>query len=100
MLTRKKQATLPYTVKMEGQGEIIEFPIVFNNVSQQQLEEITNKADMKAWEPTLLIVNSIPDSEYPLTAEGMLELEGDRPGALVTILQHFYEARQMRMLGN
>lgn len=99
MLTRKKQLTIADIVKITGQGETIEFPVVFNNVSQQQLEEVTNKADMKPYEPTLLIVNSW-DAEYPLTPEGVLEAEGDRPGLLVAILQQFYSCRQVFLQGN
>lgn len=99
MLTRKKRATLPYTVKLEGQGDVIEFGVVFKNISQKELEAVTNKPDMHPGEPLLAYVESW-ESEYPLTLEGAEELEGDRPGSLVAIMQHFYEARQMHIKGN
>lgn len=99
MLTRKKRETIPHLVKMEGQGENIEFGVVFNNISQTQLEEITSREDMHPADPPLAYIHSW-ESEYPLTKEGIMELEGDRPGALVVLIQHFYAARQMHFKGN
>lgn len=99
MLTRKKRETIPYIVKMEGQGDTIEFPVVFKNISQAELEAITTKEDMHPADPPLAYLHSW-ESEYPLTREGLMELEGDRPGALVVLIQHFYAARQMHFKGN
>lgn len=99
MLTRKKRPTLPWIVKIEGQGEVIEFGVVFKNISQAELEAITNKPDMKPYEPALAYIESW-ETEYPLTPEGVMEMEGDWPGTLVALIQHFYESRMMHIKGN
>jgi hypothetical protein len=95
MLKRKTAETIPTKITVRGQNETIKFNVTFHNRTQEEVkrnfegtQESENVAD------TVLFMVKEWDSEYPLTEEGVKEVENERPGILYAIVEAFYMARK------
>jgi len=109
MLTRKTPATLASNVTITGMGEDVSFDITFHNRTQAQIDaklKELNKSERgkkdASWvnrELLLFIVNKM-DTEYPLTNEGVAEMESDRPGLIVALFNHFHSKRLVELAKN
>ena len=97
MLTRKKPETLAANITITGQLEEIEFPVVFFNRSQEEVEQWFKDNPGKLVIPYII---KHWDAEYELSEKGAQEAESDRPGITLALTQAFYEARRVAIKGN
>lgn len=93
MLTRKAQETLSTKLTVKGQGESVSFNITYHNRTGKQIKELVD-GDKTIGELVLFVVKDW-ESEYPLTSEGLDELENERPGMLMAIMEGFHSSRRM-----
>jgi hypothetical protein len=104
MLTRQRKGTIATLLTITGQGETVTFEVTYHNRRQSEVEATLNKALAQlenADDPgdgipgvVLSMVESW-DSEYPLTIEGIKEMEDDRPGILLGVIKGFHDARKV-----
>ena len=103
MLTRKTPDTLAAELTITGQLQPpIKFAITYFNRKQSEVEEMV-KSDPNpevGVASTILFVVKEWDSEYPLSAEGIAEMEDDRPGITIAIIQGFHDARRVTKVKN
>jgi len=107
MLTRKTPDTLATTLTINGQGESITLDVTYHNRTQEGIEAVLEKAmadttvDAQfANRETLLYVVKSADMEYPLTHDGLKELERDRPGMIEAMFFGFHKARRVELVKN
>lgn len=109
MLTRKTPDTLATELKIVGQGETATFDVVYHNRKQDDVTAVMEKARAEdaakddAQYPTrkaLLYVLKSMDSEYPMTDEGIREMESDRPGMIAAMFYGFHQARGVALTKN
>jgi hypothetical protein len=116
MLKKNRPLTIPATLTVKSQGELITFDLVYKNLKQSEWMDFlaaqrdTAQAVLAPAEgepaPALSIADTILkcveswDSEYPLTREGIEEMHDDRPGLVYAITEGFYEARQAQRVKN
>jgi hypothetical protein len=98
-LKRKTAETIPATLTVKGQGEEVKFNITYRNHKQSEVvaklqEEGGNVAD------TVLFMVAEWDAEYPLTADGITEMEDERPGMVMAIIEGFHAARSVERVKN
>jgi hypothetical protein len=94
MLKRNKQLLIPSALTVKGQGETIKFDLVFHNRSSDDLDA-KMKEKSNTYGDTIMYIVESWDSEYPLTREGLIELDNDRPGILLALLDAYHDARRM-----
>jgi hypothetical protein len=95
MLTRAIKPTIPATLTVKGQGaDPIKFNVNFHNRKSSEVEAIFADGDKTVADVVLFLIESW-ESEYPLTTEGIREMEDDRPGMANAILSAYGEARQV-----
>lgn len=94
MLKRNKQLLIPSALTVKGQGETIQFNLTFHNRSSDELDAKLKEKGNTYGDTILFIVESW-ESEYPLTREGLIELDNDRPGILIALLDAYHDARRM-----
>jgi hypothetical protein len=94
MLKRKLVEEIATSLSIKGQGEEFKFNVTFHNRSQKELE---NHLAENPNEPsdTLLFIVKDWESEYPLTKEGISEMESDRPGMVIAMIYAFHDARKV-----
>lgn len=108
MLKRIRPDAIKSTLAVTGQGETIKFDITYFNRKQSEVVEAVAKAQQAAVEEgksetvadAVLFMVKEWDAEYPLTKEGVLEMEDDRPGLLMAIIMGFHKARQVEVAKN
>lgn len=107
MLTRKTPDTLATTLTINGQGESITLDVTYTNRTQEEIEAVLEKAlasdtkDMQfANRETLLFVVKSADMEYPLTHDGLKELERDRPGMIEAMFMGYHKSRRVELVKN
>lgn len=113
MLTRKTPLTLATSLTIEGQGESFSFQIEYKNITNADMDafnntpSVVNKPEKEGDEhprrslaETILHIVNGWESEYPLTLEGIQEMEQDRPGMCMSILGGWYKARGVHIVGN
>jgi hypothetical protein len=109
MLTRKTPDTLATAITLKGQGEEITFNVTYFNRTQDAIKECLEKyqATPEAQDdPTypnlqaVLFITKTLDSEYPLTLEGLREMERDRPGMVEVLFYGFHQARRVELVKN
>lgn len=97
-LKRTKKEEIKTTLTLIGQGDKITFEITYFNRKQSEVDAVIENPDRKMHErlvDTLIFMVKEWDSEYPLTEEGLKELEDDRPGTIMGIIEGFHAARQV-----
>lgn len=94
MLTRNRKETILTALTLIGQGESVTFNITYFNRKQSEVEAKLNDAGDVP--DTILYMVQSWDSEYPLTPEGIMELEGDRPGTIMAVIEGFFAARKVQ----
>ena len=97
-LKRKRPETLPATLRGKLQGEALEVKVTYHNRKLSELQEVLDTSE-DATEAVLFVVKEI-DSEYPLTKEGLVEMEDDCPGMTLFIMAGFHEARAVQKAKN
>jgi hypothetical protein len=98
MLTRQLKGTIPATLTVKGQGEEpITFNITFHNRRGSEVAQKLEETDVPS---TLLFLVESWEAEYPLTEEGIREMEDDRPGMLQAIFTAYGEARSVAKVKN
>lgn len=108
MLKRIRPDAIKTTLAVTGQGETFKFDVTYYNRKQSEVVEAVAKAQQAAIEEqrsetvadTILYLVKDWDSEYPLTKEGVMEMEDDRPGLLMAIITGFHRARQVEVAKN
>lgn len=98
MLTRKRPDVIPATLTVTGQGETVKFNLTYNNKRVDEVETLIKDAE-KLEDVVLALVNEW-ETEYPLTREGVEEMEADRPGIIVAIMVGFHDARRVEKAKN
>lgn len=93
MLTKQLKGTLPAALTLTGQGESVTFNVTYHNRRQSELLAELEKAKDPA-ELVLFLVESM-ESEYALTPEGIKQLEDDRPGMVLFLIDGFHKARRV-----
>lgn len=98
MLKRRTNPTIPCKLHIKGQGEDFTFDITFHNRKQSEVVERLKSAQEDpasggVRDVILYLVESW-DSEFPLTAAGVEEMEDERPGLIMAIIEGFHEARK------
>lgn len=99
MLTRTKVLEIPATLTVTGQGETVKFNLTFHNRSMDEVQAVLDDENQTVADAVLYIVKDW-ETEYPLTTEGLKELESDRPGMVVAVMTAFYDARRMTRAKN
>lgn len=99
MLKKKTPATIPATLHIQSLGEKIEFKLVYRNHSFDQWKQKAEEEGIRFMDLVLFLVDSW-EAEYTLDAEGVLELESDRPGMLQTIVANWGSARTAELVKN
>lgn len=109
MLTRKTPDTLATEITLKGQGEEIKFNVTYFNRTQPEIKACLEKymdAEETKTDPTypnlqsvLFVVKSM-EAEYPLTIEGLQEMERDRPGMVEVLFYGFHQARRVELVKN
>lgn len=97
-LQRKRAEILPATLTITGQGETSVFDVTYFNRKLTELQEKLEDAD-DATDAVIFIVKDW-DCEYPLTKEGIMEMEDDRPGIVLAVMAGFHEARMVQKVKN
>lgn len=97
-LKRQRAETLPATLTIKGQGETSVFDVTYHNRKLSQLQAKLEEAE-DASDAVLFIVKDW-DSEYPLSKEGILEMEDDMPGITLALTAGFHEARMVHKVKN
>lgn len=102
MLTKKKNLLIPSTLAIVGQGETINFDLTYRNVTQEEINAAMNEGSDPGdgVAKTVLLMVESWDSEYELTREGVEEMEKDRPGMIVAIIQGWHQSRQVAKAKN
>jgi hypothetical protein len=110
MLTRSTPETLATEITVNGQGHApIKLNVTFHNRTQDQvndklLEAVKHEkaqSDMQyANRAVLLYVIKDMESEYPLTDDGMREMESDRPGMIEGLFSAFHRSRRVEVVKN
>lgn len=113
MLTFAKPDTLASKINVNvpsGEGtEKVSFAVVFNNRSQKQIE-----ANLKAalesergkqdpeWANRQQVLDIVKSWElsYPLTDDGIAQMEDDAPGMIENIFIHYHMARRVTLAKN
>lgn len=98
MLTRKRPDAIPATLTVTGQGETVKFNLTYNNKRVDEVEALIK--DAERLEDVVLALVKEWETEYPLTREGVEEMEADRPGIIVAIMVGFHDARRVEKAKN
>lgn len=95
MLSRKRPLTIATTLALTGQGDTVTLNVTYFNRKQSELEAKLKEEESSVPAVVLFMVKEW-DAEYPLTLEGIQELEDDRPGVVYGVIEAFHEARRMQ----
>ena len=99
MLKRQRQEKIGVSLTLEGQGDKIKFDITFNNLRSSEIEAMAKNEELDIMDIALAMIAEW-DAEYPLTKEGLKELEDDRPGSVKGLIEGFHEARKVQRVKN
>lgn len=100
MLTRKRKDVIPCKLTIISQGDKLTFGVVFKNLKSDEF--LALMPDDKEWNVPDVILQIVDswDSEYPLTVDGLKELENDRAGFMLAIIESFHKARGAERVKN
>jgi hypothetical protein len=109
MLTRKTPTALATELTINGQGTTEKFNVTYKVRTQDAINEVLTNAAMQPEaqnddgyanrKAVLFIVESI-EAEYPLTDEGIKEMETDRPGMIEVLFLGYHKARRVELVKN
>jgi len=95
--------TIPFKLDIVGGGETNTLSLTFHARKPSELddriEELKESKDPFLPMMVLFVVKEW-DTDYPLSLEGVLEMEDERPGMCDAILQGFHKARRVALEGN
>lgn len=99
MLTRKSPETIPARLKIDIHGSTLTLELDYRFMRTSEFQDLI-KAEGDAGRPmpetmANIVIKLVKEwkSEYPLTVEGVLEMEDDIPGMTALIVGGFHEAR-------
>ena len=112
MLTKKTPDTIKANLKIKAQGVENSLLLTYNNHSAEKFDEfVKNPENLKVPEGTtndvdgiahinaslvLFLVKSFDDGtdkDFPLTRDGLVELERTWPGTLIGIIRGYHQSR-------
>lgn len=93
LLKAKRREELPSTLTIKSQGDTLKVNVTYHNRKTSELEAMFKQENRPIGEVILFIVKDWDIEDYPLTAEGLTELEDDRPGLIMAIIQGWHQAR-------
>lgn len=96
-LTKKRPASIPTALRVRSQGELVKFDVTYHNRNADEFEAQLSKGSMT--DLVLFVVESW-DSEYALDTAGVEEMERDRPGLILAIIQGYHQARRAALEKN
>jgi len=109
MLTRKTPTALATALTIKGQGTEETFNVTYKVRSQEEIDKAFADAALQPEakddpgyanrQSVLFIVESM-EAEYPLTDEGIKELEADRPGMIEVLFYGYHKARRVELVKN
>jgi hypothetical protein len=94
MLTRNAPKTIPAHLKITGQGDVVEFDLVYHNRTLKEYRDNLSAEGNTLGDTILFLVESW-DSDFPLTMDGLTEAEEIRPGLCAAIIEGWYDARKV-----
>jgi hypothetical protein len=110
MLTRKRPETLATELTITGQGQPpLKFNVTYKNPEQDAVNAVmasaamTDRTKQDIQYPTrtaLLFIIKTMESEYPLTDEGIAQMEEDRPGMIEVLFNGWHQARRVTLVKN
>ena len=99
MLTKETAPLLPSSLTVVGQGLTVKFDITYHNRKQTEVEEHLRTPGLDLADHVIFLISDW-QSAYPLTKEGIIEMENDRPGMCSAIIQGFHKARLVALEKN
>lgn len=110
-LTRKNPEVIQANLKLQRGQETesmkVDYAYMKTSEFNALLEEIGNRVSGAGGtlmdsliQIVLGVVKAFPDEEYPLTEEGLRELQDERPGMLEILIGGFHEARGVQRAKN
>lgn len=106
-LVRKNPEVLPTTLKLVRGGETETLKVDYRYMKTSEFNTLVEGVGKQGG--TMLdalirivlgVVASFPDQEYPLTEEGLTEMNDERPGMLDLLITGFQEARGVQRAKN
>lgn len=100
--------TLAATLAIKSQGETVNLNVTYFNRKLSEVQAAIEEAQRSSLESgkntvvaeTILSVVKEWETDYPLTAEGLAELEDERPGLIMAVLMGFHQARGAELVKN
>lgn len=84
-------------VDLKTAAERLSFHVLFVNMKSSEYEKLAEVMPV----PELLVqLVAEWDADYPLSADGFRELEDERPGCCIGLLQAWHKARVAERAGN
>lgn len=109
MLTRKNPTALAINLTINGNGWKETFNVVYTPRTEEEIQDViaaaafTEKAKKDVQyanrQAVLFLVKEI-ESEYPLTDEGVAEMERDMPGIIEALFFGYHKARKVELAKN
>ena len=118
-LTKKTPATIKGDLTIKAQGEQHNLLLTYKNYSQDVYDQFAKNEDnfkrpdalpddipdfrYANAQLVLFLVQSFDDGtdkDFPLTVDGLIELDSYWPGALIGIVQGYHQARAASVEGN
>lgn len=96
-LTRKRPEFIEANLTITGQGKEETMKVTYHNRTQKEVEAKVAEGNPTG---TLLFMVKEWDSDYPLTPEGVDEMESDHPFITIGIFQGFHAARRTHVVKN
>lgn len=98
MLTKKGPDTIPAKLTIKNQGEKITFTVTYHNRTSDEVAEVLKDADNIA--DAILFVIADWEADFPLDRENLIELEKNRPGMAMALIDGFHQARRVEAVKN
>lgn len=99
MLTRKTPEYLPTNLKVRAQGVEHDIKVTYHNKHPDDVEKWLEE-EKRSLEQQVLHITKEADIEFPLTEEGMTEMEKTWPGMLMAFVEGFFKARRAELVKN
>lgn len=107
MLKKTKKKQIPTVLTIEGQGEKQQFNLVYNNIGQEAVNALAEKAEATDDPAVILLGDGVAqgilhswESEYDLSTNGIKEAEEDMPGFCVAVIEGYHLSRMVARAKN
>lgn len=107
MLKKAKKKQIPTVLMIEGQGEKQKLNLVYNNIGQEAIEALAEKAEVEKDPAVILLGDGVNqgilhswESEYDLSTNGVKEAEEDMPGFCVALIEGYHLSRMVARAKN